>query len=264
MSELRRLNLLDHQQQEQNPFWDNSLAAQFRSSLTRIAKQQNWPLPFGSHDPIDAIMDEAEERADKPLDRSFLNIAIEALTAQFVRTTVQDIVSECSAICESPIELAMCFALGLVGPEHADGVQFCLQGRAHGQAERDLVLRITPQAQISSYRADFLLTMQLVDEGPEISIYKKHLIVECDGFDFHDRTPEQAAKDRQRDRELQTRGFNVFRYTGSEIWADVFRCAEQAVTFLTGSIEAQRVAAVLRRKPAERVGAGREAERAAL
>jgi hypothetical protein len=25
--------------------WNNSLAAQFRSSLTRIAKQQNWPLP---------------------------------------------------------------------------------------------------------------------------------------------------------------------------------------------------------------------------
>jgi very-short-patch-repair endonuclease len=125
------------------------------------------------------------------------------------------------------------------------------------------VLWITPQAQIRNYRADFLRTMQLVDEEPEINVYKKQLIVECDGFDFHERTPKQAARDWQRDRELQTQGFNVFRYTGSEIWADGFRCAEQAVTFLTGSIEAQRTAEALRRKRAD-VVAGRQLSQEAM
>lgn len=90
----------------------------------------------------------------------------------------------------------MCFALGLgrTGTRRRSAV--LPAGPAHGQAERDLVLQITPQAQIRNYRADFLLTMQLVDEGPEINVYKKQLIVECDGFDFHDRTSEQAIRDR--------------------------------------------------------------------
>jgi hypothetical protein len=54
--------------------------------------------------------------------------------------------------------------------------------------------------------------------------------VECDGFEYHDRTREQAIRDRMRDRTLQESGF---RYAGAEIWADVFGCARQALGFLS-------------------------------
>ena len=57
----------------------------------------------------------------------------------------------------------------------------------------------------------------------------KKMVVECDGHDFHDQSKEQARKDRGRDRMLQSLGSPVYRYTGSEIWADVFKCAYQAV-----------------------------------
>ena len=55
--------------------------------------------------------------AGKPLDRPFLRIATLAMIVQFATGTIQNLVAECSAVCESPIELAMCFALAIVARE---------------------------------------------------------------------------------------------------------------------------------------------------
>jgi very-short-patch-repair endonuclease len=43
------------------------------------------------------------------------------------------------------------------------------------------------------------------------------IAIECDGHDFHERTKQQAARDRKRDRTLQALGYVVLRFTGSEI-----------------------------------------------
>lgn len=55
------------------------------------------------------------------------------------------------------------------------------------------------------------------------------LVVECDGHDFHERTKQQAARDRSRDRRLQAAGFTVFRFTGSEIWNDPVKVVGQII-----------------------------------
>lgn len=57
-------------------------------------------------------------------------------------------------------------------------------------------------------------------------------IVECDGHDFHERTKEQAKRDRSRDRAFQSAGIPVFRFTGSEIYADSLKCAREVEIFL--------------------------------
>ncbi|MGH2964229.1 MAG: DUF559 domain-containing protein [Solirubrobacterales bacterium] len=57
-------------------------------------------------------------------------------------------------------------------------------------------------------------------------------MVECDGHDFHERTPHQARRDRERDRKLQAEGFLVFRYPGTEIWRDAFGAAREAVKLI--------------------------------
>jgi very-short-patch-repair endonuclease len=54
-------------------------------------------------------------------------------------------------------------------------------------------------------------------------------VVECDGHDFHERTKEQAASDKARDRALQALGMRVLRFTGSEIWSDPLVCAREAL-----------------------------------
>ena len=50
------------------------------------------------------------------------------------------------------------------------------------------------------------------------------IIVELDGHDWHERTPEQAQSDKSRDRELQTLGWHVMRFTGREVLREPQGC----------------------------------------
>lgn len=59
------------------------------------------------------------------------------------------------------------------------------------------------------------------------------LCIECDGHDFHERTKEQAQRDREKDREIQRRGFSILRFTGSEIYQNPASCAEQILFFVS-------------------------------
>lgn len=76
------------------------------------------------------------------------------------------------------------------------------------------------QAPIGKYRADFLFTT-----SREGGISK--LAVECDGHDFHEKTKEQAAHDKKRDRFFAAQGIALLRFTGSEIYRDASACAEE-------------------------------------
>lgn len=83
------------------------------------------------------------------------------------------------------------------------------------------------QIKIDKYRIDFLIVKYCWSEKKH-----KYLAIECDGHDFHERTKEQAKKDRSKDRKLQELGFTVFRFTGSEIWADPMACANQIMDWI--------------------------------
>jgi len=74
---------------------------------------------------------------------------------------------------------------------------------------------LEPQKQIGNYRVDFLITN--IKSGEKF-------VIECDGHDFHERTKDQAQRDKERDRNLQAKGFKVFRFTGSEIWKTLGHC----------------------------------------
>ena len=82
---------------------------------------------------------------------------------------------------------------------------------------------VFPQVTVGDYRIDFLI---LHLDGPD---GLGGVVVECDGHDYHERTKEQAARDKARDRDLQEQGYKVFRFTGSEIWRDAIGCADQAL-----------------------------------
>lgn len=84
---------------------------------------------------------------------------------------------------------------------------------------------ILPQAHIAGWRTDFLICA--TQEGGSGKTTWRKVIVECDGHDFHERTKEQAAKDRSRDRDAQMAGFHILRFTGSELWRDPWGCAEK-------------------------------------
>ncbi len=117
-------------------------------------------------------------------------------------------------LCESPIEEKMLVGLYVV---FLDFVLATGSWASFNKTKSNDAPLITPQAKIGKYRVDFLIRI------PE----KKPVVVECDGHDFHERTKEQAARDRSRDRTLTEAGYTVVRFTGSEIWKDPMSCAAQ-------------------------------------
>lgn len=67
------------------------------------------------------------------------------------------------------------------------------------------------------------------------------VIVELDGHDFHERTPEQAQADKSRDRLLQAKGWSVLRFTGREILRAPIDCVTEVHGLLFARAIAQRV-----------------------
>lgn len=81
------------------------------------------------------------------------------------------------------------------------------------------LVTIKRQVAIANYRADFLVT------GRDNTGQKVSIVVECDGHEFHEKTKEQADRDKGRDRVLQSLGHQVVRFTGSDIHRNADRCA---------------------------------------
>ena len=104
--------------------------------------------------------------------------------------------------CESPVEAAFWSA---------------------GYFELSKYGRLSPQIKVGPYRLDFTLETKTLK-----------LAIEIDGHDFHS-TKEQKAADYQRDRYLQSRGWRVVRFSGSEIYQDASKCALEAVKVVRGA-----------------------------
>lgn len=77
---------------------------------------------------------------------------------------------------------------------------------------------VSPQYRVGRHRVDFLLQ---ADEHVPVA-------VELDGHDFHERTKEQASRDKSRDRDLVKAGLRVMRFTGSEVWKNPGECFLEA------------------------------------
>jgi very-short-patch-repair endonuclease len=69
----------------------------------------------------------------------------------------------------------------------------------------------------ASHMSDFQRTFSIV-------------VAELDGHDFHDRTREQAIRDRKRDRDMAYAGWRVVRFTGSEVYANPSMVWEEIVS----------------------------------
>lgn len=95
-------------------------------------------------------------------------------------------------------------------------------------------LSIIPQYEFTfderAVRVDFLFHLTTVNHTePQPAI---EFIVEADGHDFHERTKEQAASDKSRDRLFAQRGIHVLRFTGSEIYRDTAKCCREIVNLV--------------------------------
>jgi very-short-patch-repair endonuclease len=83
-----------------------------------------------------------------------------------------------------------------------------------------------------SYRADFCITVEDWNwkEGKHDQLVK--MIVEVDGHDFHEKTKEQAQRDKSRDRHMTADGYMVLRFTGREVFRDTSEVASEIESIL--------------------------------
>lgn len=97
------------------------------------------------------------------------------------------------------------------------------------QADAEYRTLVKPQHCIGPYRVDVLLEWWDDDFPPEKQTPHGEVVIELDGHDFHEKTKQQVRRDKQRDRYLTGEQYRVARYAGSEVWADPFACASDAI-----------------------------------
>ncbi|MFA1820585.1 endonuclease domain-containing protein [Virgibacillus oceani] len=94
-------------------------------------------------------------------------------------------------------------------------------------------LFVIPQKEVLAngrkYRVDFLIECQTENKNYLFAI-------ECDGHNFHEKTKEQAARDKARERNLMKEGYTIIRFTGSEIWKSPSKCAVEAEKIISKTV----------------------------
>ena len=129
-----------------------------------------------------------------------------------------------TAKCESPIELAFAAALSISSTISGFDVRW---GRTPGDRPSSFLM-IEPQAQIGEYRVDFLCAA--IDARG--FLLSECVVVECDGHEWHEKTKEQAARDKARDRYLQLHVAGVIHFTGSELFRAPGECVRETMEMI--------------------------------
>lgn len=151
----------------------------------------------------------------------------------------------CHVFCESPIEKMLGSALifandGLSRLEYRismDGRHALTSDTLRNCVSKNASM-ISPQVKVGKdYRVDFLVATRLEDDRVILTA------IECDGHDFHERTKEQASRDKKRDRSLTVQGVSVLRFTGSDIHHRLDECVIEIQDYLAGLRFGREVAA---------------------
>lgn len=220
--------------------------------IAAILENQRAEIEHGCRDPLIVSLDELKGLLSKELTERFPGVehAFGAAVSMSMRNALIDTADRLEsavAICESPIEARFLLALVCACAKHQlaisiqddeEGLEIYGCEGVHG----DMLLTVAPQMQLGEHRVDFALELTFTEPfhqmatmfGTEKPKYLaeqvcEKLVVECDGHEFHEKTPEQAKKDKSRDRDLLTCGYPVMRFTGSEIYLHPLKCAEQVI-----------------------------------
>ena len=93
------------------------------------------------------------------------------------------------------------------------------------------------------YRTDFLFEifrdaeiktkneLGLIETERMAEVFAR-IILEVDGHEFHEKTKEQAIRDKSRDRFITRKGFPIFRFTGSEIFNQPHQIAKEIEDYI--------------------------------
>ncbi len=141
--------------------------------------------------------------------------------------------SDIQGYCESPIERLLANAVAEIFSDYESAglvlsalapCEYTASFRSDASASAYLI----PQATVGgcdqdsdwTYRVDFLL---VCGSSPA---FRRCFAIECDGHEWHEKTKDQVARDKRRDRRMIMDGITPIRFSGSEIHKDASGCAD--------------------------------------
>lgn len=100
--------------------------------------------------------------------------------------------------------------------------------------KKDIFLYVDFQSEIQcndkTYYADFTICY---DEKLNDMLKENfNLIIECDGYNFHQKTKEQVDYDNKREYDLKMQGYEILRFSGRQIYNNPMECAEETLKFI--------------------------------
>ena len=120
--------------------------------------------------------------------------------------------------CKSPIEKIFYLAFGIVclfRTEELPELANCIYPYCQYEIESDK----------HRYFSDFAICVETEDDILGL------LLVECDGHEFHQKTKQQVEKDNIRQYELKMAGYDILRFSGSQIYNEPFKCANDVFDY---------------------------------
>lgn len=167
-----------------------------------------------------------EDLVNLPLVQQAFNNAIHYFTTEANSILRDDVTDGSDDTPESPVEVVF-----LVWWK----IEAARRALSHDPPELDLFPQDETKADNGkSYRLDFAVRPEDVDEWFEASergIRFPDIAVEIDGHEWHERTKEQVASRNQRDRALQSVGWKVFHFSGSEVVRRPLECVTEVMDF---------------------------------
>ena len=125
----------------------------------------------------------------------------------------------------SPIEHLFWVAANLLCDAEYNDVNPDVEYSPDGNHKYLSGIYIRQQYPIGTYKVDFFISQHGI--GPDEILTP--VVVELDGHDFHDKDKRQRSYEKARDRFLVKQGYRVLHFTGSDVVADPFKVAYEAL-----------------------------------
>ena len=115
--------------------------------------------------------------------------------------------------CDSPIEKILATALTIETKEK---------------------LYFEPQYEIQTKNKKYIVDFLIFGDEYINTFLKKDfkLIIECDGYDFHQKTKKQVNYDNQREYDLKMEKYDILRFSGSKIYNEPIKCANEILNYI--------------------------------